>query len=183
MGQTWNRLGGALSLTGTGCMRTKINKIIKFDEIVKATKEFYIEPTNNRVAVVRRSCRAEWRFKFRVALQYMFRGKAVGQGGMRVNLTNYSRDIVLWKLDTLCTKCLMIWNLPDTWKDVSIILILQKKKDLKEVTSYRPISLLLKMYKIFTKMISNSARGILHLIRAEYRLALREVFSDAIKIL
>lgn len=41
----------------TGRMQSEIDKIINFDDIVKATNEFYIEPRNSRVAVIRRCCR------------------------------------------------------------------------------------------------------------------------------
>jgi hypothetical protein len=51
--------------------------------------------------------------------------------------------------------------IPDAWKAVEVIMIPKPGKNLSEVESYRPISLLLMMLKLFEKLILKHLKPII----------------------
>jgi hypothetical protein len=67
-------------------------------------------------------------------------------------LKNFKRRALV-KLTTLINACIRLNYIPDEWKNVEIIMIPKPDKNLNEVESYRPISLLKIMSKLFEKMI------------------------------
>ena len=63
-------------------------------------------------------------------------------------------ELVYGKLATLFNECLHQSKIPEKW-DEAIIILLYKKGDQKDISNYRPISLLNNIYKLFTKIITN----------------------------
>uniref|UniRef100_A0A2D4EPZ4 Reverse transcriptase domain-containing protein n=1 Tax=Micrurus corallinus TaxID=54390 RepID=A0A2D4EPZ4_MICCO len=53
-------------------------------------------------------------------------------------------------------------NMPDTWKDALISLILKDGTDARQIHNYRPISLLNSDYKIFATIIANRRKNLLN---------------------
>jgi hypothetical protein len=53
----------------------------------------------------------------------------------------------------LISACIWLNYIPDAWKTAEVIMIPKPGKNLSEVESYRPISLLLIMSKLFEKLI------------------------------
>jgi hypothetical protein len=68
----------------------------------------------------------------------------------------------LVKLTTLFSACIRLKHLPDAWKIAEIIMIPKPGKDLSEVESYRPISLLPIMSKLFEKLILKRLKPIIN---------------------
>ena len=62
-------------------------------------------------------------------------------------------DIALYKLQYLINACFKLKYVPHLWKIAEVILILKHGKEPTEVTSYRPISLLPILSKIFEKLL------------------------------
>jgi hypothetical protein len=59
----------------------------------------------------------------------------------------------LVKLTALINACIQLNYIPDAWKTAEVIMIPKSDKNLREVETYRPISLLLIMTKLFEKLI------------------------------
>jgi hypothetical protein len=59
----------------------------------------------------------------------------------------------LVKLTTLINACIRLNYIPDAWKTAEVIMILKPGRNLREVDSYQPISVLLMMSKLFEKLI------------------------------
>ena len=91
------------------------------------------------------------------------RGKAAGEDQVTADLLKDGGQIVLEKLATLYTECLITSSVPESWKNANIILI-HKKGDAKDLKNYRPISLLSVAYKVFTKVIANRISNTLRLL-------------------
>jgi len=67
----------------------------------------------------------------------------------------------LVKLTTLINACIRLNHVPDVWKVAEVIMIPKPGKNLSEVESYRPISLLSTMAKLFEKLILKRLKPIL----------------------
>jgi hypothetical protein len=67
-------------------------------------------------------------------------------------LKNFKRKALV-KLTTLINACIRLNYIPDSWKTAEVIMILKLGKNLSEVESYQPISLLPIMSKLFEKLI------------------------------
>jgi hypothetical protein len=66
----------------------------------------------------------------------------------------------LVKLNTLINACIQLNYIPDAWKTAEIVMIPKPGKNLSEVESYRPISLLPIMSKLFEKLIPKRLKPI-----------------------
>ena len=62
-------------------------------------------------------------------------------------------DIALYKLQYLINACFKLKYVPHLWKSAEVIIIPKPGKEPTEVTSYRPISLLPILLKIFEKLL------------------------------
>jgi hypothetical protein len=67
----------------------------------------------------------------------------------------------LVKLTTLINACLWLNYIPNSWKTAEVITILERGKNLSKVESYRPISLLPIMSKLFEKLILKHLKPII----------------------
>ena len=112
----------------------------------------------------------------RKALKSMKRGKAPGEDGISIDLIKDAGDIAIVKLAELFTKCLREGKTPKAWKNTIIILI-HKKGDTKDLKNYRPISLLSVIYKLFTKVITNRIADTLDLNQPREQAGFRSGFS------
>ena len=65
------------------------------------------------------------------------------------------------KLTTLINACIRLNYVPDVWKVAEVIMIPKPGKNLSVVESYRPISLLSTMAKLFEKLILRRLKPIL----------------------
>jgi hypothetical protein len=74
----------------------------------------------------------------------------------------------LVKLTMLISACIRLNYIPDAWKTAEVIMIPKPGKNLSEVESYRPISLLPIMSKLFEKLILKRLKPIIadkHLVQ------------------
>jgi hypothetical protein len=75
-------------------------------------------------------------------------------------LQNFKRKALI-KLTTLINACIWLNYIPDAWKTAEVIMIPKPGKNLNEVESYWPISLLLIMSKLFEKLILKHLKPII----------------------
>ena len=87
------------------------------------------------------------------ALKSMKNGKSPGPDNITAEVLKCGGETIIKIIAQLFTKCLRTNTVPSSWKNANII-ILHKKGDTKDLTNYRPISLLSHTYKLFTKIIT-----------------------------
>uniref|UniRef100_A0A6G5A9S4 Putative endonuclease-reverse transcriptase n=1 Tax=Rhipicephalus microplus TaxID=6941 RepID=A0A6G5A9S4_RHIMP len=141
-------------------LRDKEGKITtNMDRIVKIAEEFYRDLYSSRdnhdLNTIRTSSNPDdtppvMIEEVRKALESMQRGKAAGEDQVTSDLLKDGGQIVLEKLATLFTRCLLTGRVPESWKNANIILI-HKKGDDKDLMNYKPISLLSVVYKLYTR--------------------------------
>ena len=81
----------------------------------------------------------------------MKRGKTAGASGINIDLIKSAGLAVCEQLATIFNLCLEQQMVPAQWEK-SIIILLHKKGDQRDLCNYRPISLLETLYKLFTKL-------------------------------
>ena len=59
------------------------------------------------------------------------------------------------------SKYLNTFSVPSTWKKATMIIVIYKKGDIKDLNKYRSISLLYVIYKLFTKVFMNRISAML----------------------
>lgn len=117
-------------------MNKKGNVITNMNWVVEVVEEFYRElyrSQNKQNDIVRNNdCPEEFDIpplttvEVRKALEGMQKGKATGKDKVTMDLLKDGGEIVLEKLATLYTKCLLSKMVQESWKIANIILIYKK---------------------------------------------------------
>ena len=87
------------------------------------------------------------------ALSQMTSSKAPGEDQIVAEMIRAGSEIAPSKIQELYTAVLRTETVPKEWKNAIIITLILKKGD-KDLTNYRPISLLSHIYKLFMKVLN-----------------------------
>ncbi|CAG4950935.1 unnamed protein product [Colias eurytheme] len=93
-------------------------------------------------------------YEIKSALKSMKNEKAPGEDGVPVELLKLGGKTALLELQRLFNQVLMEGITPKPWKNALVTLI-YKKGEKTQLNNYRPISILLHTYKLFTKVLTN----------------------------
>ena len=121
------------------------------ERIVERSREFY-DKLYSSTRQEPPEAKKAWEVKS--AVKQSKKGKAPGPDSITIDLIDAAGDIINDKLATLFNECLIQSKVPEIWNE-AIIILLHKKGDQKNISNYRPISLLNNIYKLFTKIIAN----------------------------
>lgn len=88
------------------------------------------------------------------AIQYLKSSKTPGRDRLPAEFYKRFRHILVDSITDLCNALLTYGTMPLSWKEARIIVLPKKGKDLTNVASYRPISLLNLNVKIFTTIMA-----------------------------
>lgn len=95
------------------------------------------------------------------AVKDMKINKAPGIDDLRTEQIKNFGDITLQWLLKLFNTCVTDLKLPNMWRKARVIALLKPGKDSKDPKSYRPVSLLCHLYKLFERLILNRINAIL----------------------
>ena len=99
-----------------------------------------------------------WTFtltELQTAISSLKNGKAAGLDDIRTEqITHFGQVAQTWLL-TLFNNCIYQSQLPKIWRKARVIAILKPGKDPQAAKSYRPISLLCHLYKLFERLVLN----------------------------
>ena len=88
-----------------------------------------------------------------VALNHLKLGKAAGIDGIFTEMIkHFGPTTKSWVL-SLLNKCAQTFNIPKTWRKSRVVALLKPGKDPTSKKSYRPISLLCILYKLYERLI------------------------------
>ena len=88
----------------------------------------------------------------RVAIKRLKRGKAPGEDNVTTAVLHHGGEPIIKALTQLFNRCLSDGRVSSSWKNASVVLI-HKKGDTADIKSYRPISLLQVIYKVFSHIL------------------------------
>ena len=84
-----------------------------------------------------------------IAIKQCKRGKACGPDAIGNEVLKLAGEPIYGALAGLFNRCLQEREIPNDWNDAAVILLYKK-----DISNYRPISLLSCLYKIFTKILT-----------------------------
>ncbi|XP_057654761.1 uncharacterized protein LOC130893016 [Diorhabda carinulata] len=135
-------------------------------ELVKIVEEFYKELyrsrreelniTENKMKVVNQGSELVPEITIeesKNALTEMKNKKAAGEDQIVIEAVKVGGEKLLKEIISLFNLCLQKGEIPEKWRNATIILI-HKKGDITNLENYRPISLLSHLYKWFTKIVT-----------------------------
>ena len=118
-------------------------------------------PHKTRHRRVKRQCgdtESTWQFtdeELDAEIDCLKNGKAAGLDDIRTEqIKHFGPTARKWLL-SLFNSCVTLSQLPKIWRKARVIAILKPGKDPHEVKSYRPISLLCHLFKLFERLILN----------------------------
>ena len=118
-------------------------------------------PHKTRHRRVKRQCgdtESTWQFsdeELDAAIDCLKNSKAAGLDDIRTEqIKHFGPTARKWLL-SLFNSCVTLSQLPKIWRKARVIAILKPGKDPHEVKSYRPISLLCHLFKLFERLILN----------------------------
>ena len=85
--------------------------------------------------------------------------KASGEDGVLIDLLKDAGEVHC-RLAQLYTQCIHKESVPEPWCN-AVVILLHKKGDQKDLSNYRPISLLSNVYKVFSKILTNRLSKVL----------------------
>lgn len=89
--------------------------------------------------------------------------KALGPGNTTTDLTHAAGGFIYRQLTQLFNQCLFESKVPDEWK--TIVILVDKEGDPKDIANFRPISSLNNISKLFIKIITNRIKDIINVIQ------------------
>ncbi|XP_030847026.1 uncharacterized protein LOC115926449 [Strongylocentrotus purpuratus] len=93
--------------------------------------------------------------ELQTAIDSLKNGKAAGLDDIRTEqIKHFGHNTQEWLL-SLFDNCVTLSQLPKIWRKARVIAILKPGKDPNEAKSYRPISLLCHLFKLFERLILN----------------------------
>ena len=87
------------------------------------------------------------------AMKHLKSGKAAGLDGIPTEMIHHFGDKVKAWLLLLFNNCATIFQMPKIWRRARVVALLKPGKDPSSPKSYRPISLLCILYKLFERLI------------------------------
>jgi hypothetical protein len=110
------------------------------------------------------------------ALKHMKRNKAPGPDGIMIDTIKEGGSEVTEQLARLFTSCIKHGSVPQIWNNAAIIL-LHKKGDTKDISNYRPISLISHISKLFSKVLLQRIEKVLDENQTREQAGFRKGFS------
>ncbi|XP_076065308.1 uncharacterized protein LOC143039315 [Oratosquilla oratoria] len=93
------------------------------------------------------------------AMKHLKCGKASGEDGITPEMIqHFGENAKTWLL-TLFNNCAMSYQIPKIWRKARVVALLKPGKDPSSPKSYRPISLLCTLYKLYERMILARIEG------------------------
>ncbi|XP_072037273.1 uncharacterized protein [Amphiura filiformis] len=74
------------------------------------------------------------------AVNQMKRGKSLGPDNVLIDTIKEGGDIITKESAKLYTTCMQKGRVPTQWKEATMMIILHKKEDKRDLKNYRPIS-------------------------------------------
>ena len=93
--------------------------------------------------------------ELQAAIDCLKNGKAAGLDDIRTEQIKHLGPTARKWLLSLFNSCVTLSQLPKIWRKARVIAILKPGKDPHEAKSYRPISLLCHLFKLFERLILN----------------------------
>jgi exonuclease III len=133
------------------------------EKIVKRCEEFYTKLYSTRQPqdqpfiedhenAARQACPAILPAEVREAIKQLKRDKAPGEDNITAGILQDGGEPIVSILTKLYNRCLSDGQVPNSWKNASVVII-HKKGDTADIKNYRPISLLPVTYKIFSQIL------------------------------
>ena len=109
-------------------------------------------------------------------LNNLKKGKTIGPNNITNDLIHAARGFIYRRLALLFNQCLFESKIPDEWK-ITIVILLYKNGDPKDIANFRPISSPHNIYKLFTKIITNRITNTTDVIQPKEKPDFRKGFS------
>ena len=87
------------------------------------------------------------------ALKHLKAGKASGLDGISVEMIKHFGPTTISWLLSLYNNCAISLKIPKIWRKAKVVALLKPGKDPALTKSYRPISLLCQLFKIYERLI------------------------------
>lgn len=89
-----------------------------------------------------------------MAIKKLKNGKSLDPDGYTAGFYKLNKEQIIGTLTLVMNQVMERQNLPDTWREANITLILKEATDTKDPKNFRPISLLNTDYKLFASILA-----------------------------